>query len=487
MLLGRTHPGCGYVRDVSSQLSNLHASGATRVPQQIMSLHDEPLVILGTFRSGTSAMATAYSLLGVYFGQEKDFQPADDFNPGGYWELRDMQVLNAKILGVYGTNFYQIDRLPEDWRSVPGSTAMVSEIRSLLRGKFSGQRFGWKEPSTSILLPLYKEAMQAEGIKNPIYTIAVRHPLSVAASQNKRQSQWGYQEAREAEGVVAVEDRTVGLWTHYTLSSLRESKGATRQLISYEGFLQEPRRYLEWTAAKMCEPKPTAEQMEAAVASVRPDWSHSKYSLDDLKPYSDVVVGTYDLCLRADKDPEGLTAGKYDAEIDRLWEEWITWNKMIRPILLPAGQITFSWREPDGRQNGNAQRFSPTGAWQTINVSLNASPGTEVYIDPYQMPCQIWIKKATWRVGGQDRRAQLQPGPNGVLDDVYGTKRLTLFGPGALMGQIPPGHGEVEFEMEFLVQAGQVILSDIISTLRGKLDQIRRAAGPQAPYGVRRL
>ena len=454
-----------------------------------MALHDEPIVILGTFRSGTSAMATAYSLLGVNFGQEKDFQPADEFNPGGYWELRDMQTLNAKILTVFGTNFYQVDRLPEDWRSVPGTTAMVSEIRGQLRSKFSGaQRFGWKEPSTSILLPLYKEAMEAEGIKNPLYAIAVRHPLSVAASQNRRQSDWGYQDAKKSEGAVAVEERTIGIWTHFTLASLKESRGANRLVISYEHFLQEPRRYLEWATGKMRDPKPSQEQMEAAVASVRPEWSHSKYSVDDLKPYSKVVVGTYDLCLRADRDPDGLTEGKYDAEIDQLWDEWVTWSKMIRPILLPAGQMILTWREANGQQNGKAERFSPTGTWQTMRIELSAQPGTEIYIDPYQMPSQIWIRKATWHVGEMEKKAQLHPGPNGVLEDVYGTKRLTLFGPGSLIGQIPPGHGEVAFEMEFMVQAGQVILSEIISTLRGRLDQARRLASQQPAFpGVRRL
>lgn len=445
-----------------------------------MSLHDEPIVILGTFRSGTSAMATAYSLLGVYFGQEKDFQPADEFNPGGYWELRDMQLLNARILTIFGTNFYQVDRIPEDWKNVPGSNAMVNEIRGLLRDKFSGQpRWGWKEPATSILLPLYKEAMEAEGIKKPIYPIAVRHPLSVAASQNRRQSDWGFGEAKEAEGAVAVEERTVGIWTHYTLSSLREAKGSRRQVISYEGFLKEPRRYLDWTVGQMSDPKPSSEQMEAAVGSVRPDWSHSKYGGDDLKPYSDVVMGTYDLCLRADKDPDGLTEGKFDQEIDQLWDAWMTWSKMIRPIILPAGQTMFTWRDASGQQARQAEPFSPTGKWQTLNISLNAQPGAEVYIDPYQMPCYIWIRKAAWRVGGTERKALLNPGPNGVLEDVYGIKRLTLFGPGSLMGQIPPGQGQVEFEMEFMVQAGQVILSDIIGALRGRLDQIRRSGAQQ--------
>jgi hypothetical protein len=103
------------------------------------------------------------------------------------------------------------------------------------------------------------------------------------------------------------------------------------------------------------------------------------------------------------------------------------------------------------------------------------------------MPCQIWIRKASWHVGNNERKAMLHPGPNGVLDDVYGTKRLTLFGPGSLMGQIPPGHGPVEFEMEFRVVSGQVILSEIIGALRARLEQARRASQHQPAFpGARR-
>jgi len=453
-----------------------------------MSLSDEPIVILGTFRSGTSAMATAYSHLGIYFGREDDFQPADEFNKGGYWELKDAQALNARIYTAYGTNYYQVDRFPEDWDQMPYASALVQEIRNLLRGKFSGKgRWGFKEPATSVLLPLYKEAMVAEGVRNPRYVIAVRHPLSVAASQNKRQSQWGYQEAQgTGDGVAPVEERTIGLWTHYTLSSLRSSVGSVRQVVSYEGFLANASRSLRWMADHLSEPKPTTAQMDAAVLSVRPEWSHSRYTVEDLKEWSPVVMGTYDVCQRADKDPDGLNEGKYDAEIEQLWSEWLQWSKMVRPIDLPAGQMLFHWQVGSKRES-HSERFTPSGAWQTVRFSLPIEPGADVLIDPYQMPSQIWIRNATWHVGGSSKKATLNPGPGGMLGEAFGTKRLTLFGPGALIGQVPPGAGPVEFEMEFMVQAGQVVMSDIVTTLRNRVEQLRRSGGqPGFNAGQRR-
>ena len=449
-----------------------------------MSLSDSPVVILGTFRSGTSAIATAYSAMGVHFGDEKDFQPADEFNLGGYWEVRDMQSLNAKILASFGTSYYQVDRIPDDWQSFPGVNAIVSEIRSLLRGKFSSQKhWGWKEPATSVLLPLYKEALSAEGIQHPIYAIAVRHPLSVAASQTKRQSP--YSQDVSAEDSLHVEERTVGLWMNYTLASLKEAIGSARQIINYERFLQTPKTYLEWSAQHMADPRPSSGQISDGAATIKPEWSHSNYGHEDLKPYSEIVTNTYDVCLRADKDPDGFSSGSFDKEIDQLWNEWMTWSKMVRPIFLPAGQMIFRWQEATGQQNGHAEKFSPTSQWQSVNVVLNAQPGSEIHIDPYQMPSQIWIRKAVWRVGQSERKAMLVAGQNGILEDVFGVKKLTLFGPGSLVGQIPPGQGDVEFEMEFRIQSGQVVLSEIISQLRGRLDQARRGA-PSGAGPVRR-
>src|SRR5512142_1463363 len=103
-----------------------------------MSLSGEPLVILGSFRSGTSCLATAVAELGVYQGAAGDFEPEDEFNVGGYWELSDMQMLNAKCLAAFGMNYFQCWRIPGDWLERPGSTDIVAEIRAVLRKHFDG-------------------------------------------------------------------------------------------------------------------------------------------------------------------------------------------------------------------------------------------------------------------------------------------------------------------------------------------------------------
>jgi hypothetical protein len=195
------------------------------------------------------------------------------------------------------------------------------------------------------------------------------------------------------------------------------------------------------------------------------------------------VGRTYDVSMRAYKDPDGFMAGKFDAEVDELWDEWGTVSKMARPIQLPAGQMIFTWMER-GRQNEHAERYSPTGTWQTFRGAVPVPQAVDVVLDPYQTPCQIWIRKAVWHTGNSERRAILGPGPNGALDDLFGMKRLTIFGPHALMVQGAPGAGPIEFEMEFKVITGQAVLNDLVNMLRARLEQTRRATA--SPYGMGR-
>src|SRR5207253_896281 len=96
-----------------------------------MSLSENPIVILGTFRSGTSAMAGALSRLGVYLGEDDDFFPANEFNEGGYYELKELQAIIQRTFMSFGAMSTQFDHLPEDWKEIPGIAGHVQEIRTL--------------------------------------------------------------------------------------------------------------------------------------------------------------------------------------------------------------------------------------------------------------------------------------------------------------------------------------------------------------------
>lgn len=119
--------------------------------------------------------------------------------------------------------------------------------------------------------------------------------------------------------------------------------------------------------------------------------------------------------------------------------------------------------------------FTPTGTWQTIRMKLNVPAGTPIQIDLYQSACQIWIRNADWHVGGEQRQAPLSPGQGGIIESM-GVQRLTVFGPGSLLTKSPNKPGEAEFEVEFLVQSDQSVLTNVVGALRTKLEQLRRSA-----------
>ena len=61
----------------------------------------------------------------------------------------------------------------------------------------------------------------------------------------------------------------MGLWLHYTLSALHESRGARRMVIHYESFLQDPKPFLSHAFAMMDNLPATSDNFSEAAACVR--------------------------------------------------------------------------------------------------------------------------------------------------------------------------------------------------------------------------
>ncbi len=441
-----------------------------------MSLTGEPIVILGVYRSGTSSVAGALVKLGLYMGSEQALFPADEFNPDGHWELRDMMTLHERLLMAFRMNYYAATWLPPNWQDMPFLVAMTQEIRALLTKNFTGQtRWGWKEPATSMLLPLYKQALQAEGTEGR-YLFVVRHPRSVLASMIKRFAADGNQGAlSKGEGFSEFEERMLGMILSYMLSSLKETQGCPRQILIYERYLQDPRAYLERIANDLLPWEPSSEQMEAAVALVKPQLSHSKFKPgEDTQGWPSLLVRTYDLCLRADLDNAGLNGGAFDQEIDELWDEWMLTREMIQPVERVPSHAMLTWQAPSGLTSDEPP-IVPTGYMQTVRWHIDAPPNTKVNIEPYSEPCRLWIKKASWHFAGQERPATLQAGPGGVLEEMPTMNRLALFGPKPLSTTTPSESGPYEFEMEFFMQSGQIALASIIAMIGNRIDQEMRS------------
>jgi hypothetical protein len=63
------------------------------------------VIVLGSFRAGTSLVAQLLAGLGVDFGPADSLKRGDRFNPGGYFERTDINHLNGRLVETAGRTF----------------------------------------------------------------------------------------------------------------------------------------------------------------------------------------------------------------------------------------------------------------------------------------------------------------------------------------------------------------------------------------------
>lgn len=126
-----------------------------------------PIVVLGTGRSGTSVTAGMLFYMGVHMGDK--FISADLNNATGHWEDHTFAHLNHE---------YIIGRVSiEDWKS---ETKRLIELRQK-QAEERDCRWGWKIPASSNILPEYLQLFEEIGIK-PDWVISRRPTEEVIKS-----------------------------------------------------------------------------------------------------------------------------------------------------------------------------------------------------------------------------------------------------------------------------------------------------------------
>ncbi len=139
------------------------------------------LAIGGMHRSGTSLLAKILHDAGMYLGDEEQLmEPAED-NPEGFWEHVEFVGLNDKLLSRYRGGWDLIPELPEGWYNNQTLQSLKEEARQLITSFEPYSFWGWKDPRNTVTLDFWKSLIP--GLK---FVLAVRHPLEVARSLQKR-------------------------------------------------------------------------------------------------------------------------------------------------------------------------------------------------------------------------------------------------------------------------------------------------------------
>ena len=182
--------------------------------------------VLGMHRSGTSALARVLNLMGCYFGAEDSAIEANEENPKGFWERRDVRQLNDAILRNANCDWdrvvdFEVERIADQDRATYRDV-----IADIVLSLDAHRPWFVKEPRCCMTFELWRECLEL-----PVCVFVFRDPLDVAKSLERRNGM----------------SLQVGLalWEAYTAAALNASAGLERVFVSYETLMSAPERVVE--------------------------------------------------------------------------------------------------------------------------------------------------------------------------------------------------------------------------------------------------
>ena len=189
--------------------------------------------VLGMHRSGTSALARLVNLLGVDLSEDLLGGQVD--NPKGFWEQKQILAAHTDLLEAVGSFFDDYLPLPAGWELRPEIAPHRRRLLDVLTAHFGGKPlWGFKDPRTCRLLPLWHELFAAMGV-GPRFALVVRSPDEIAKSLAVRN---GYSY-----------NKSLLLTLVHMLEAERHTRGRRRVVVAYDEILADGRA----TAAKVGE------------------------------------------------------------------------------------------------------------------------------------------------------------------------------------------------------------------------------------------
>src|SRR5262249_11919383 len=142
-------------------------------------------VVLGMHRSGTSLCAHILSAMGIDMADEIT---ANASNARGHWERWEIVEFHDRILRILNREYFgplHDFSFPVAWWADPRVSQIKREIIAFLERRMGTGRFGFKDPRTVRLIPLWHQIFMELKLV-PKVVLCLRNPAQVARSLGER-------------------------------------------------------------------------------------------------------------------------------------------------------------------------------------------------------------------------------------------------------------------------------------------------------------
>jgi hypothetical protein len=177
---------------LSSQPLSIEPLRRDRITAISSTVQRRPIVlVLGMHRSGTSLCAHILSALGVDMADKIPGPGASSphpSNPRGHWERWEIVEFHDRILSLFNRDYlgrFHDFGLPVAWWADPRVAQIRREIIAFLETRMESGPFGFKDPRTVRLMPMWHQIFNELKLA-PRIVLCLRNPAQVARSLHAR-------------------------------------------------------------------------------------------------------------------------------------------------------------------------------------------------------------------------------------------------------------------------------------------------------------
>lgn len=282
-------------------------------------MQSQAVCILGMHRSGTSAITRALNYLGIYIGEEEDMWPPGEDNPAGFWEYKDIVDLSESILRSMNYSWDAGVPLPDHWIENPDLKQFEPELDKIINGFSSKAYWGWKDPRTCLLFPLWNKVLERRDIEIKV-VLPIRNPIDIARSLKKR------------DGIPL--DAALGVWYNYTLSALVGSKEKQRIIVQYDQLIENyDEELIKIIGGLKLRGLTDVHSVSNQLSKfIDPSLRHSASTLQDFQKLPNAtreMVSLYEMCIEASRDASLLDDPVFQARIESMYDELGKLNRIF--------------------------------------------------------------------------------------------------------------------------------------------------------------